>query len=140
MGLLSTIFGTDTAIKESSRTVNNIFDGIASGIDKAVYTDEEKADYNAANQKLRFETLKLVLANSSQGDSLTRRILAYFIVFFYFGCGFLSWTLSIFTLTENYAKGLYNLITTSPPGYVTAVLSIYFGYFGIKQSVGKWKS
>ena len=140
MGLLSTIFGTDTAIKESSRTVNNIFDGIASGIDKAVYTDEEKADYNAANQKLRFETLKLVLANSSQGDSLTRRILAYFIVFFYFGCGFLSWTLSIFTLTENYAKGLYNLITTSPPGYVTAVLSIYFGYFGIKQSVGKWTS
>ena len=140
MGLLSTIFGTDTAIKESSRTVNNIFDGIASGIDKAVYTDEEKADYNAANQKLRFETLKLVLANSSQGDALTRRILAYFIVFFYFGCGFLSWTLSIFTLTENYAKGLYNLITTSPPGYVTAVLSIYFGYFGIKQSVGKWTS
>lgn len=140
MGLLSSIFGTDTAIKETSRTVNNIFDGIAGGIDKAVYTKEEKADFQRDMFKLRVETVRLIQANFTAGDALTRRILAFFIVGFYFIGGLTSWILSIFTLTQDAAKGLYSLITTNPPEYVTPVLLIYFGYYGIKQGIGKWKS
>lgn len=139
MGLLAKIFGTDTAVKETSKTVNNVFDGIASGIDKAFFTKEEKADYNKSMFDLRLKTLDVIMKGNSAGDSLARRIIAFILIGFYFGGGLISWLLQCFVYTTTKGILLYQLITTEPPGYVSTVLFIYFGYYGVSKGVEKWK-
>ena len=139
MGILSSLLGTETAVKETSKTVNNIFDTVARGIDAAIYTPEEKAVMFKDVFKLRLETLKVIQANFTPGDALTRRVLAFIIAGFYFGGGLISWGLGSWGVTAYSGNLLYKLITTNPPSYVTQVLVVYFGYYGIKQGVAKWK-
>lgn len=67
-GFLGKIFGTDKALK-------GVVDGVASGLDALVYTDEEKATDAAAD---RSEARKMVVAwmQATQGQNLARRLIA----------------------------------------------------------------
>ena len=62
------VFGTDKALA-------GIVDGVSSGLDKLVYTDEEKADDHA---KSVTEARQLVVdwMRSTQGQNLARRLIA----------------------------------------------------------------
>ena len=67
-GFLGKIFGTEKAL-------GSIVDGVSSGLDKLIYTDEEKADDAKAD---RSEARKMVVAwmASTQGQNLARRLIA----------------------------------------------------------------
>ena len=139
MSIMSSLFGGEKAVSETAKTVNNVFDGVRDGIDAAFYTSEEKAQHQMKLTELRLETLKTVSANFTPGDALTRRVLAWFITGFYFGNLLLCEILTLFQATE-VADTLLTITTISPPEYVTNILLVYFGYYGIKQGIAKWKS
>lgn len=145
MGLISRLLGTDTAIKETSKTVNNVFDGISAGIDKAWFTDEEKSDVALKFAGLKLEILKTIASNFTAADALARRLLALFIVGFYLSgitaVGIIRCVESIpIEGQERLSLELFNMIHSQPPGYVTTVLFIYFGYFGVKSGINAAKN
>lgn len=63
----------------SEKSMNNMIDATVNGLDKLVYTNEEKADYAASN---RTEARRLLVEwmDKSSGQNLTRRFLALLIV------------------------------------------------------------
>ena len=63
----------------SEKSMNSMIDATVNGLDKLVYTDEEKADYAAAN---RTEARRLLVEwiDKSSGQNLTRRFLALLLV------------------------------------------------------------
>ena len=68
MGFWGRIFGTEKAL-------NTVVEGVSSGIDKLIYTDEEKAEAAAAD---RSEARKMVVGwmQATQGQNLARRLIA----------------------------------------------------------------
>lgn len=68
MSFWGKLFGTDQAL-------NAVIDGVSSGLDKLVYTDEEKA---AAAAKERSEARQMVVGwmAATQGQNLARRLIA----------------------------------------------------------------
>lgn len=75
LGWLGGFFG----LFQGNETASNIASDIASGVDKLIYTEEEKAD---ASAKAFTAWLKMVeiQKNSESYRSITRRILAVFII------------------------------------------------------------
>ena len=72
-GFLGKIFGSDKAL-------GDIVDGVASGLDKLVYTGQEKAEDRAASVT---EARKMVVEwmRATQGQNLARRLIALSITF-----------------------------------------------------------
>lgn len=68
MGFLGKLFGSDDAI---SKTI----DTVSSGLDKLVYTDEEKADA-AAKERTEARTMVVGWMAATQGQNLARRLIA----------------------------------------------------------------
>ena len=68
MSFLGRLFGTEKSMEKA-------VDGLVSGLDKLVYTDEEKSEAVAAD---RSEARKTIIAwmGATQGQNLSRRILA----------------------------------------------------------------
>lgn len=68
MSFWGKLFGTDAAI-------SSVIDNVSSGLDKLVYTDEEKAD---AAAKERSEARQMVVGwmAATQGQNLARRLIA----------------------------------------------------------------
>lgn len=68
MSFWGKLFGTDKAL-------NAVIDGVSNGLDKLVYTDEEKAD---AAAKERSEARQMVVGwmAATQGQNLARRLIA----------------------------------------------------------------
>ena len=67
-GLFGKIFGTDTAIK-------SVIDNVSSGLDKLVYTDEEKAG-DAATDRSEARAMVVRWMESTQGQNLARRLIS----------------------------------------------------------------
>lgn len=68
---LGKMFGTDKAM---SKTI----DTIANGLDKLVYTSEEKAD-DAKLERQEYRSFIIKWQEATQGQNLTRRFLAFII-------------------------------------------------------------
>ena len=71
-GFIGRIFGTEKAI---ARTI----DAVAKGIDKLVYTDEEKAG-DAAKDRSNARKAVVGWMNATQGQNLSRRFIALLVV------------------------------------------------------------
>ena len=71
--VLGKVFGTEKAL-------TSIVDGVSSGLDKLVYTSEEKADDASAE---RSEARRMVIEwmAATKGQNLARRIIALSVVF-----------------------------------------------------------
>jgi len=67
--IIGKIFGTDKAITKS-------IDVVASGLDKLVYTDEEKAEAAAASRS-EARGMFIEWMRNTQGQNLARRVLAF---------------------------------------------------------------
>ena len=137
MGLIGKLFGTDAAIRETTKTVNNVFDGVSSGIDKSFFTTEEKYDYV-------IKLTEMIMSTLTAGDALARRLIALFIVGYYFtGISIIGVIRCLETVPGKdqvrMSQELFNLITTEPPTYVTVILGLYFGYFGGKSLINAYK-
>jgi hypothetical protein len=82
MGFFGKLFGSEKAL-------SGIVDGVTNGLDKLVYTDEEKADSAAAD---RSEARKMVVGwmQATQGQNLSRRLIALSITGVWLGMYLIS--------------------------------------------------
>ena len=76
MGWLGKLFGSDSALESGSRIAEKATTGIISGIDKAFYTDEEKADINLKMVDMSSKVL-LGLQDQFTPRAISRRIIAF---------------------------------------------------------------
>ncbi|MCK4792229.1 MAG: hypothetical protein KAV87_51340 [Desulfobacteraceae bacterium] len=86
LGIVGKIFGSDKAL---SAVVN----GVSNGLDKLVYTSEEKAD-DAAKDRADARAMVITWMESTKGQNIARRLIALAIVsvwlFQYMACMALS--------------------------------------------------
>lgn len=130
------LFGTDKAIEKS-------IDTVANGIDKLIYTSEEKADAAAED---RSEGRKMLIRwmESTQGQNLARRLLALVITTTWLGMYLLSAALDISTIwvTDNIAKvatsaQLIGERAMEMNGAMMLILGFYFAAPHMDKIVGK---
>ena len=129
-----------TASKTATETAKNVVDGTIAGIDKAFYTDEEKAD----NIQKRLELFQQgytiwleaqkVLVNETTPRSITRRWLAVLILgaflililaaggAYMFDLAWAEWLIKC----SGYLKGL-----------AMTVGVFYFGYYAVGEVINK---
>jgi len=104
-------------------TANNVIDGVKSGLDKAWYTDEEKADTNKA---LVASQLKFVEMQRDENSvrSRARRVLAFGITAWYLGG--LTVTAVVYRFDPVYARFLYETVSKATVAF-GLVIGFYFG-------------
>lgn len=127
MNLLKMIFnGNDSA--------NKMLDAGISGIDKLVFTQEEKAEHHAKLMD-NWQQLQLKLAESGTGTAINRRVVAWAVVLsvlFNFQvavvCGILGMTDEVATVID-IAKSFW-----VGEAFV-AVIAFYFGAHAVKALV-----
>lgn len=73
----------------NSKSVDKVIDAGINGMDKLVFTDEEKADYNRALQKLSLKFVELT-ANESTAQSISRRMICLPVVYSWLACIFMN--------------------------------------------------
>jgi hypothetical protein len=125
MGFLGLFGKPDKALDIAEKATS----GIAAGIDKMFFTNEEKAE---AAQKVMDTHLKMIEATASENTvrSKTRRYLALMIIgtFLYL----LVFGAMIFRFDPGWAKhSLGCAKSLSPMAFAIGVF--YFGYYGIKS-------
>ena len=73
MGVLSFLAG-------NTKSLEKVIDAGISGVDKLIFTEEEKADYNQKLQALHLEFIK-ISANESTAQSISRRMICLPVVY-----------------------------------------------------------
>ena len=73
MGILGFLTG-------NTKTANKVIDAGISGLDKLVFTDEEKADYNHKLQQLHLQFVK-VAASETTAQSISRRLICLPVIY-----------------------------------------------------------
>lgn len=124
MGILGQIFGTEKAI-------SSVVDSVSAGLDKLVYTDEEKADAAAAE---RSEARKMVVSwmEASKGQNLARRLIALSITGVWLGsilAGQVAASVAIFSDDPSRLHKLSELMAKSANDMSSAVMLILAFYF-----------
>jgi hypothetical protein len=76
MGILTKAFGFLTG---GSDAAEKVVDGISNGLDKMVFTDEEKADYTVKGAELHLKLLEITNKEST-ASSIARRMICIPIV------------------------------------------------------------
>ena len=86
LAVIGKIFGSDKALSA-------VIDGVSNGLDKLVYTKEEKAD-DAAKDRASARAMVITWMDSTKGQNIARRLIALAIVsvwlFQYLACMALS--------------------------------------------------
>jgi len=112
MGLLSWFTG-------DNKNVSSIIDGVKSGLDYAVYTDQEKSE---ADQRVLDFTLKYLEATKNQ--SLARRVIAFIIVGVWAILLILAVTSKLFS--EDYSKFIFEVLANVVKDPFSIVIGFYF--------------
>lgn len=125
MGLLGRIFGSDSVIEKAA-------DGIYNGVDKAFYTDEEKA------------TGFITLLKSYEPFKLAQRVIAFMLI----GAFLITWLLAVIlfaaagimdsTVLHGAATNLGALNNETLGLPVTIVVGFYFGGGAIEGVVNRF--
>ena len=72
LGIVGKIFGSDKALSA-------VVDGVSNGLDKLIYTSEEKAD-DAAKDRASARAMVITWMESTKGQNIARRLIALAIV------------------------------------------------------------
>jgi hypothetical protein len=131
VGFLTTLFGTPKIVGAVADTVKS---GV-SMIDKAFYTDQEKAE-NAMRFTNTWLKIQQATANENSIRSITRRILAWAIM-----GTFLALVVSaciIYCFNPAWAIYIKNTIQETQLGWLTVGVGVfYFGTYGIGSYMKK---
>jgi len=124
MSFIGKILGSDAAISKTIDTVSN-------GLDKLIYTDEEKADAAASD---RSEARKMVIGwmQTTQGQNLARRVLALAITATWLLQYILAQTASIISIWTSESERWLSMAAMMQNGAEsmnTAVMLILAFYF-----------
>jgi len=134
MGVLDIFRSSAKAAETASSVINKSTDGIISGIDKMVFTEEEKTD---VRQKW-FETtvdFQKALMQEALPSAVSRRVLAWMISGVYLA--HITFASIIWRFNEKWAEFVINNVIERVEFAFGAVISTYFIYHGIKQVVKK---
>lgn len=136
MGIWGKIFGADDVIEKAA-------DGIYNGIDKLVYTDEEKAD-----MRLKAAEQFLKLLKAYEPFKLAQRLLALIIAIPYVAVWLVSAILFVWgALTQGdfgthiieVSKQLAELNNETLREPLAIILAFYFTGGMLEGAIGKWK-
>lgn len=143
-GFLGKLFGTEKAL-------SSVVDGVTSGLDALVYTDEEKANDAAAD---RSEARKMVVGwmAATQGQNLARRLIALSITGVWLGMYLLGVVCSMVALFID-SEGAFTAVRVTQVGVLakqsandmnSAIMLILSFYFAapyasgiVKKVIGK---
>lgn len=112
MSLLSSIFG-------NSDTANKVAEGIYNGVDKLVFTDEEKADASREGFKLWIEYQK-----ATQPQNIARRLIALLIVSVWAVLVLVA--AFVYPLSPDYSAYLLELLWKAVMPSIVVIISFYF--------------
>ena len=88
MGILSFLTGNTSAVEK-------VVDAGISGLDKLVFTEEEKADYHRELQKLHLKFVE-ISASESTAQSISRRLICLPVVYSWLAMIFLNAGFTVF--------------------------------------------
>lgn len=91
MGAIAGFFGR---LFGSAKATESMIDGVKSGLDKLVYTKEEKAE-DAALAVTEARSYLIQWMDKTQGQNIARRVLAFMVAFTWLGMFLLSTGLDI---------------------------------------------
>lgn len=126
MSFWGKLFGSDKAIE-------GVVDGVSSGLDKLWYTDEEKNDDKKASLT-EARTMIIQWLKNTQGQNLSRRLIALSIMFTWLFMHLVSTALAVVAvwsekITEAKLIASAELISNSAGDMVSAVMLILGFYF-----------
>ena len=126
MSFWGKLFGSDKAIE-------GVVDGVSSGLDKLWYTDEEKNDDKKASLT-EARTMIIQWLKNTQGQNLSRRLIALSIMFTWLFMHLVSVTLAVVAvwsekITEAKLIASAELISSAAGDMVSAVMLILGFYF-----------
>lgn len=122
-------------VKKAGDIGEKVTDGLFSGIDKLILTEEEKKDYSASAAKIYLEHQKVTLGESTV-KSITRRRLATMVMGTYLGL--LVFAVIVYYINPDYAKFILVVAGLLTTGF-TAIIIFYFGYYAIGNLIDKGK-
>ena len=131
MSFWGNLFGSGDAIK-------SVVDNVASGLDKLVYTDEEKSDA-AAKERTEARGMVVQWMQATQGQNLARRLISLAITAVWLGFYVLSalvYSASIFITDGTKAVELSQFLTSQSQGMNDAVMLILAFYFAAPHMGG----
>jgi len=112
---------------------DKFLDGAMSGIDKLVFTDQEKVEFSQAAGKAYLEHQKVILKENT-AKSITRRILAVMVMGTFLLL--LVFSVGIYTIDPEWSKFSLQVASTLSTGF-TAIIVFYFGYYAIGNLMDK---
>ena len=116
----------------SSKNTETLLNGVKNGIDKAIYTKEEKAEMQKSLMLIQLEMLKARLNLSS----ITRRYLAWAIMGVYLIFVITGGILEFYN--RELAQHLFSMLDKTYLGDAfLSVVFLYFGSYGLRQVVKK---
>ena len=143
MSFLGRLFGTEKAMEKS-------VDGLVNGLDKLIYTEEEKSEALAAD---RSEARKTIIGwmSATQGQNLSRRILALSISAVWLSQYLMSWAMDTAVIWVEDPELIKQIIASSDVigsraekmnGAMMLILGFYFAapYMGdlVKGAMNKF--
>jgi len=124
-GFFGKLFGTDKAIEKGIDVVSN-------GLDKLIYTSEEKAD-DAASDRSEARKMTIEWMRTTQGQNLARRLLALIVTATWLFMYLLSTALDVASIwSETHLKALQETAgaigtrATEMNGAMMLILGFYF--------------
>jgi len=115
-------------------SATKIVNGAVSGIDKAFFTDEERADYAKGIMEQAVEFVKLTL-NENTARSITRRIIAVLFVAEYL---IIRLTAAGLIIAGNEKGEKLRAMAAEENQIIMAVVIFYFGYYGTMK-IMEWR-
>ena len=113
MGLLSFLIG-------GTKTAEKVIDAGISGMDKLVFTEEEKADYNQKLQTMHLEFIKIT-ANESTASSISRRMICLPVVYVWLGMIILKVVATIYGVPDVQLVSIQETIAVMDLPALTAI-------------------
>ena len=117
-----------------SKAAEKVLGGAVDGIDKLVYTDEEKAEFRGKLADAWIE-LQKTLGEETSVRGVTRRILAVAFSGFYLLASVLA--IGFWPFYKEYSDFIWE-VTNGTHGYITlAIVAFYFGPYFLMQAFEK---
>jgi hypothetical protein len=129
MGFFSWLRTSEKAIN----TTTDLVDAGVRGIDALFFTEEEKSVASQKTLDTWLETQR-VLINENTAKSITRRILACMIVGSFMLQSFIA--IGLYRLDKEWSQMVLDIMKAEGT-LVATVAFFYFGYYGVKQIIGK---
>ncbi len=122
-------------ITAGPKAAEKVLDATVSGIDKLVYTEEERED---ARSKFLDHWLELqkTLGEETSVRGVTRRIIALLCIGTYVGLSVAS--VAVWKFDKLYADFIWEVANAGQYGYITlTIVAFYFGPYFLQKLLGK---